>query len=196
MVKLGAVGATARMCEVKFANMKATYKTISARLGPNAESSWRFYDAMAELFKDDPSVHPDNVIEAGADGYSRKRPARTAVRFSFFFFSLFTYGSFIIIYFKGQFDPWVASDEDEDGQDARMNPVRRSKHKRKRISNAETIEMMLQSEREQRPVNDKMLDLLQAFKQQGDQRLEIMTLFLTGQLASPAQGQNGPSSSH
>lgn len=64
------VGVTGRMCEVKFANLKATYKSNLARLTSNAESTWTFFDAMAELLDNDPSIDPNNILEAGASGFN------------------------------------------------------------------------------------------------------------------------------
>lgn len=64
-----------------------------------------------------------------------------------------------------EFNPWVAPDEEDLA--ASNGILGHGTHKRKRISNVETIEMMLFSEREQRSVKDKMLDLLQQFKLPG-----------------------------
>lgn len=46
--------------------------------------------------------------------------------------------------------------------------------KRKRISNAETIEMMMEAEAERSQVNNQMLDILNGFRQQGEMKLNLM----------------------
>ena len=64
---------TGRMCEVKFKNMKTTYKTIKMRQqqsGSGGESRWPYFQKMHDLLRNDVAVNPDNIVEAGASGGS------------------------------------------------------------------------------------------------------------------------------
>jgi hypothetical protein len=58
-------------------------------------------------------------------------------------------------------------DEEDDDDDA---PVR----KRKRISNAETIQLMMRSESERQKVNTEMLEILDGFRKQGDEKITLL----------------------
>ncbi len=46
--------------------------------------------------------------------------------------------------------------------------------RRKRISNAETIEMILKSEAERERTNVQMLEILSGFRQQNEEKLSLM----------------------
>ena len=46
--------------------------------------------------------------------------------------------------------------------------------KRKRISNGETIQMMMMAEAERSSVNNKFLDVLQGIQSQGDEKVKLM----------------------
>ncbi len=58
-------------------------------------------------------------------------------------------------------------DEEDDDNDA---PV----HKRKRISNAETIQLMMRSESERQKVNTEMLEILHGFRKQVDEKITLL----------------------
>lgn len=65
MVKTGFRGISGRLCEIKFKNLKATYKTIKKRLGQTGrgagEISWPYFDVMDDLLKNDAAVNPNNI---------------------------------------------------------------------------------------------------------------------------------------
>ena len=46
--------------------------------------------------------------------------------------------------------------------------------KRKRISNGETIQMMMMAEAERSSVNNRFLDVLQGIQSQGDEKVKLM----------------------
>ena len=46
--------------------------------------------------------------------------------------------------------------------------------KRKRISNAETVQMMMMAEAERASVNNQFLDVLKGFQSQGDAKMKLM----------------------
>jgi hypothetical protein len=76
MSKKGFSAVTGRMCEVKFKNMKTTYKTIKMRQqqsGSGGESRWPYFQKMHDLLRNDVAVNPDNIVEAGASGFNRIR---------------------------------------------------------------------------------------------------------------------------
>lgn len=61
-------------------------------------------------------------------------------------------------------------DEDEDDGDPINAPV----NKRRRISNAETIELMMRAETERAEVNTEMLEILNGIRQQGNAKVDLM----------------------
>ena len=74
MAEQGFVEATGRICERKFRNLKATYRAIFTRNRRTGEAGggtrWPYFRLFDELFRNDPAINPDNIIEAGA-GYNR-----------------------------------------------------------------------------------------------------------------------------
>lgn len=160
MVKTGFRGITGRLCEIKFKNLKATYKTIRKRLGQTGgggEISWPYFDVMDDLLKNDAAVNPNNIAEAGAAGFNRIRQNRVDRTKNFY----------VVCNVITRFFLQAFIDQEEDDEE---HPVR----KRKRISNAETIELMMQSEAERAQVNNQMLEILNGFRQQGAEKLNLL----------------------
>lgn len=72
----GCTGVTGRMCSQKFKNLKTRFKIIKKRRGKTGsagEPTWPYYHHMEELLRNDKTIHPDNLIEAGAGGFNRVR---------------------------------------------------------------------------------------------------------------------------
>lgn len=169
MANRGFPGVTGRLCEIKFKNMKARYKIIKTRqreTGTEGGSRWQYYDLMDDLLRNDLAVNPNNVAEVGAAGFNRiqREPVNIQPKcLCFFFVSEFEDSKIFVASFP------IEDEDDEDGA-----PVR----KRKRISNAETIELMMKSEAERQKVNTEMLEILNGFRQQGEEKINLLKLIV------------------
>ena len=79
MERNGVHGVTGRMCSEKWKSLKNRVKTIIKRLkqtGSGAAPTWPYYEKMVHLTRNDPTLHPQNIIEAGAVPYNRIRRPR------------------------------------------------------------------------------------------------------------------------
>lgn len=72
---------TGRLCEIKFKNMKATYKRIKTLQRQTGEggSQWPYLEQMDDLLRNDVAVNPNNVAEVGAAGFNRIQRAQVII---------------------------------------------------------------------------------------------------------------------
>ena len=86
MEKNGVCGVTGRMCSEKWKALKNRVKQINKRLkqtGSGAAPTWPYYDKMVHLTRNDPTINPNNIIEAGAAPYNRIRRPRVILNENF-----------------------------------------------------------------------------------------------------------------
>ena len=74
------------MCSEKWKALKNRVKQINKRLkqtGSGAAPTWPYYDKMVHLTRNDPTINPNNIIEAGAAPYNRIRRPRVILNENF-----------------------------------------------------------------------------------------------------------------
>ena len=93
----GVCGVTGRMCSEKWKALKNRVKQINKRLKQTwpgrprgggmkrsgAAPTWPYYDKMVHLTRNDPTINPNNIIEAGAAPYNRIRRPRVILNENF-----------------------------------------------------------------------------------------------------------------